>query len=797
MSTPIKKTLNILMTFPAMTAACVKSRLAPAATFLLAIIALVVFCYESAQTSLPPTEKRYEAAKAGIARLKADQRKGQHREPWEKLAREFKSIYQTDPAWPNRPAALFRCAESLEELAARSCSTADARKAIECYESLAMRHASSRLADDALFRAAKIRAARLKDDKGAIGLLERLRRQYPRGDMIPAAAALEKALRASRDGKTAPEEVRKAALGAQDAGEEHLQGRQRALRARVTPASDGEQVRKLADAKKRLAALRDDSLRACWRQPWEGLRDDFLKIHAMRKKGKAADSALFHAGASQEHLADCSRLASDYRRAAEIYSGLAEDYPKSALADDALLAGARIQASRLGRQEQAKSALRKIGSSYPRGDKAREAAALLASLEDGPAKGARQKQAAEARRELQVLSWDSPGKNSVTIVLEMSAPTRYSATLRPAAGKALPRVVLKLANADVVQDVRRGVRVNGSLLKAVSVEEHGADASLNFDFREVRRFAAHALENPPRIVLNVVAGKSQLPAAPAGDVGHAQGSGTGKSAGASQTASGQTPAATVASRHMGDMASQLGLTVGTVFIDAGHGGRDPGTSHNSIVERQVALDVAQQLGALLAANGLEVKYSRRKDATLRLSERTRLANVGQADIFVSIHINASENNSVNGFETYYLDLASNPRAARVAALENAGSDRRLGDMHRVLADVMLNARIGESRNLAADIQRMTLFRLKKRQFETRSNGVKSAPFHVLIGAQMPAVLVELGYCTNKAEARNLASPKYRHALAEGLAEGILAYRDRLVKRRTAGNPLTSRKGNAI
>lgn len=785
------------MSLPDLATACVKSRLAPAAAFFIAITALVVFCYATAHTSLPPTEKRYEAAKAGIARLKADQRKNQYREPWEKLAREFKSIYQTDPAWPNRPAALFRCAESLEELAARSCSKADARKALECYESLAMRHASSRLADDALFRAAKIRAAQLKDDKGAIKLLERLRRQYPSGDMIPSAAALEKALRASSAGKTAPEEVRKAAMGAQEAGEENLRVRRRALRAKVSPASDGEQIRRLAAAKKRLAALRNDSLRACWRQPWEGLRDDFLKIHAMRKKGKAADSALFHAGVSQEQLADCSRLASDYRRAAEIYSGLAADYPKSALADDALLAGAIIQASRLGRQDLARTGLKKIASAYPRGDRAREAAALLARLEERPAKTAGQKESRERRRELQVLSWDSPGKNSVTIVLEMSAPTRYSATLRPASGKAMPRVVLRLANADVAQDVRRGVRVNGSLLKSVSFEEEGADSSLNFDFREVKRFAAHALENPPRIVLNVVAGKSKLPAAPGGDVGHARsGDADWAARKTASQASGQRVKA-VASRHMGDIASQLGLTVGTVFIDAGHGGRDPGTSHNNIVERQVVLDVAQHLGALLAANGLEVKYSRRRDATIRLSERTRMANAGNADLFVSIHVNASENSAVRGLETYYLDLASNPRAARVAALENAGSDRRLGDMQRVLADVMLHARIGESRNLAADIQRMTSFRLKKRQFETRNNGVKAAPFHVLIGAQMPAVLVELGYCTNQAEARNLANPKYRHALAEGLAEGILAYRDRLVKRRTAENPLTSKKGNAI
>ena len=207
--------------------------------------------------------------------------------------------------------------------------------------------------------------------------------------------------------------------------------------------------------------------------------------------------------------------------------------------------------------------------------------------------------------------------------------------------------------------------------------------------------------------------------------------------------------------------------------------------------------MALTLGRLLQANGVDVVYSRTRDTGLSLRERTTRANAAGADIFVSIHVNANEDPSVNGFETYYLDLASNSEAARVAALENSGSDHRLGDMQKMLADVMLNARVDESRRLAQDIQRLSMFRLKKREYAVRNNGVKSAPFHVLLGAQMPAVLVELGYCTHAAEARNLANAKYRLALAEGLAEGILAYKDRLLKRRTAQNSLTPESADAM
>ena len=164
---------------------------------------------------------------------------------------------------------------------------------------------------------------------------------------------------------------------------------------------------------------------------------------------------------------------------------------------------------------------------------------------------------------------------------------------------------------------------------------------------------------------------------------------------------------------------------------------------------------------------------------------------------MSIHINASPSASANGFETYFLDMASNPQAARVAALENARSDRRIGDLQDILADVMLSARQEESRRLAGDIQRLSIFRLKKRGFVVKNNGARSAPFHVLLGANMPAVLVELGYCTNPAEAKRLLQAKYRLALAEGIAEGILAYKNRLLKRRTAENALTGKGADAM
>lgn len=779
----------------------VLKRLAPPLAFLLALCLLIICCYDAGYSALPPTEKRYAAAKADIASLKLDDKKGNLRGPWEKLAAEFRAIYDADPSWPNRPAALFRAAESLEELARRSFAKADARKGIECYESLSLRHADSRLADDALFRAAKMRAAWLKDDKGALALLTRLKSQYPKGDMLPEALALEKALKASASGRTAPETRQVAAADKKEAVEDQPAA---ATTSAASAVPEGPLLPRYRAGKVRMNTLKADKVRSCWRQPWEELQAEFQRIYESRKNGAVAPGALFRSAASQEALADCSHLADDYRRALELYLALPREFPQSALADDALLRAARIQTGHLGRPDEGLVLLDEIAASYPRGDMAAEARALrtrwsggLADAGDGAAApgGGRAHTTPKVPArletpELQVLSWDSLNANSVEIVLEMSGPARYSTRLVKAQKGAPARLYLDLENAAVVNDVRKGVTVRGSLLQAVRVRDRKeGGASLQFDFREVRRFDARTEGDPCRIILSVAAGKAPLPRKAGAAAAFASAGGDDAAHRASKV--------DIRSRQVSDMASQLGLTVHTVFIDAGHGGRDPGTSHNNVLERLITLDVAMSLGRLLEANGLEVVYSRTRDMAVSLSERTRKANAARADLFVSVHVNASADQRVSGLETYYLDLASNPQAARVAALENAGSDHRLGDMRNMLADVMLNARVEESRRLATDIQRLSMFRLKRRDFTVRNNGVKAAPFHVLIGAQMPAVLVELGYCTNQTEARNLSNPKYRHALAEGLAEGILAYKDRLLKRQTAQNSLTPTSSGAM
>lgn len=808
-------------------------RLAPPLAFLAALCLMVVCFYDSGYTSLPPTGKRYDMAKANIESLRQDTKRSGQREPWEKLAAEFRAIYEADPAWPNRPAALFRAAESLEELARRSFAKADARKAIECYETVAQRHADSRLADDALFRAAKLRAAWLKDDKGALALLERIKSQYPRGDMLPEALALEKTLQAAANGRTAPEArqvaktdsrepadeqtvspatppasaARQAQQPAAASGDDANAAAQSIAQAAQKPFDQAELLPRYRAAKTKMEALRNDKVRSCWRQPWEDLTTEFLRIYVSRKNWAISPGALFRAAVSQEALSDCSHMADEYRQARDLYLKLAQEFPKSALADDALLRAASIDAEHLDQKAAALELLDAVAALYANGDMVAQSQALRAKLTGAPDNAA---PAQAARPMVRALSWNSLSKDSVEIVLELSAPARYTANLENADdrgkkrhGQALLRVALE--NADVVTAVRKGVNIRGSLFKSMKVTTAASGgAVLQFNFQAARRFDARTETNPCRIILRVGAGATPLPPIKDARAGFADLEPAAPTAQAAAQASAQGQAAQAESRTAApsprlvrDMARQLGLTVHTVFIDAGHGGHDPGTQHNGVLERAIALDVALTLGRLLEANGLDVVYSRTADKSVPLGERATMANAAGADLFVSIHVNANDDASVRGFETYFLDIASNPDAARLATLENTDGAHRLGDMQKMLADVMLNARTDESRRLASDIQRLSLFRLKKRQFVTRDNGVKSAPFIVLLGAQMPAVLVELGYCTNRDEAQNLLTPKYRMTLAEGLAEGILAYKDKLLKRRTVQNSLTQESAGAM
>lgn len=224
------------------------------------------------------------------------------------------------------------------------------------------------------------------------------------------------------------------------------------------------------------------------------------------------------------------------------------------------------------------------------------------------------------------------------------------------------------------------------------------------------------------------------------------------------------------------IARQLGLGVYRIVLDAGHGGRDPGARAHGVSEAELVLDVTLRLRALLEKQpGFEVTLTRDTDVFVPLEERTAIANRESADLFLSIHANASRNPNASGIETYFLNFASNQDAAEVAARENAASGRAMHHLPEIVRAIALNNKIDESRDLAKMVQTAMVRRLSARNKEVRDLGVKQAPFVVLIGATMPSVLAEISFVTHKQEAAHLKIPAYRQQIAEALLDGILRY----------------------
>lgn len=259
-----------------------------------------------------------------------------------------------------------------------------------------------------------------------------------------------------------------------------------------------------------------------------------------------------------------------------------------------------------------------------------------------------------------------------------------------------------------------------------------------------------ALETPPATPKEVAATKPGDPVAQA----------------AKRTASGER-----------SMTRVLGLKLGRIVLDPGHGGHDSGThGPTGLQEKDLVLDVSKRLGDMIAARlGAEVIFTRDSDAYVPLEERTRIANRHKADLFLSVHANSSPVKGVSGIETYYLNFTSSKAALEVAARENASSERSIYDLKDLLQKIALSDKLVESREFAERVQTSLSGLSARSNANSRNRGVKKAPFIVLIGASMPSVLVEIGFVTNPGDEVLMKKPEYRQKIAEAIYKGVAQY----------------------
>jgi N-acetylmuramoyl-L-alanine amidase len=222
----------------------------------------------------------------------------------------------------------------------------------------------------------------------------------------------------------------------------------------------------------------------------------------------------------------------------------------------------------------------------------------------------------------------------------------------------------------------------------------------------------------------------------------------------------------------------LGLKIGRIVIDAGHGGHDTGTiGPTGLMEKDLCLDVALRLGKIIEQRlpGANVIYTRSDDSFVPLEERTNIANQAKADLFISIHANSSRDHAARGIETYYLNLKGSAEAMEVAARENATAQGGVHELQDLVMKIARTEKIDESKELAEDIQDSLSNRIQKSNKPVKNRGVRKAPFVVLIGADMPSILTEISFLSNPADEQMLKKPEQRQKVAEGLYQGVVSY----------------------
>ncbi len=352
--------------------------------------------------------------------------------------------------------------------------------------------------------------------------------------------------------------------------------------------------------------------------------------------------------------------------------------------------------------------------------------------------------------------WSNP--RYTRVVVDAADETDYTHRLLkkdPSIGKP-PRLFVDLAGAAMDEALDKIVPINDNLLSDVRAGQYTPDTvRVVIDIKSFDRYKIFSLKNPFRIVIDVW--------------GEPEAAASAGAPGASASAK------TIPSSAL---AKQLALGVRRVVIDPGHGGKDYGAPGylKGVHEKHVVLSIARRLEKQIRRElGLEVILTRTDDRYLTLEERTAFANTQNADLFISIHTNSHRDRRAYGIETYFLNLATDNEAIMVAATENATSEKNISDLQTILLDLMQNAKINESSRLASHVQKGLYGNLKDRYNQIRDKGVKQAPFYVLLGAQMPAILVETSFISNARECQRLVSPEYQEALCRGIVEGVRSY----------------------
>ncbi len=487
------------------------------------------------------------------------------------------------------------------------------------------------------------------------------------------------------------------------------------------------------------------------RDHWLTCVTAFRSIFKAAEDGETAPKSLFMLGRVYEEMYSRTGNPLDLSEAMAHYEDLATLFPRHRLADDALLALGSLHASGKDDPDQAGKIYAKLIAIYPDGDMVAEAGRRLQQLKTGADEergaAALANPGGDKATVLPIRHWSN--RRYTRVVVETSAPVSFKHQLLPSNGEKVPgRLYIDLKNSRLSPGMERSIPVGDGLLRQVRNAQYDPDTvRVVLDTQTtITEYKVFNLSEPSRVVIDVMSDAAQE---------------TEKDGGEGELT----------------LVRQLGLGVKRIVIDPGHGGKDPGTiSPSGMKEKNIVLDVALRVATRLREKeGYEVILTRDRDIFVPLEERTAIANASEADLFLSIHVNAAPTKAARGIETYVLDLATNKDAMRVAALENATSARQVNDLQSILLDLMYNSKINESLKLAELVQDEMITGLNRQYRAVNNLGVKKAPFVVLIGAQMPSILTEIAFLSNPEEEERLRSDKYLASVADHISSGIGQY----------------------
>jgi N-acetylmuramoyl-L-alanine amidase len=494
-----------------------------------------------------------------------------------------------------------------------------------------------------------------------------------------------------------------------------------------------------------------------------------------------------------------------YQSAIDAYQFLLHEYPTSRYRDDALFTIGQIQQADMNQLDAAELTFQDFLKRYPRSsraDQAKRALEDIASAREQQRKQTEQEVARERERDRRtpqvtgIRYWNA--ENYTRIVVDVEEEVKFDA----ARISNPDRIYFDLSKARLSSTLAgKTFEVENGFLKKVRVAQNQAGVvRVVLEVDEVKDYSVFLLPNPYRIVVDVhgetpavaktekaeparAAKEEKPPVRPERtEVAKAEPARTKpelEPRKAESEAAAKAPEFAKATRNgQHSLTRALGLKIGRIVIDAGHGGHDTGTiGPSGLMEKDLCLDVAKRLGKEILEKlpGTEVHYTREDDTFVPLENRTALANQVRADLFISIHANSSRDRSARGVETYYLNFAASEDAMEVAARENALSQSSIHELRDLIKQIASNEKMEESRELAAEIQESLSGRLQRYSRYIKNRGVKRAPFVVLIGANMPSVLAEISFISNPSDELALKKSDHRQRVVEGLYKGIERY----------------------